>query len=226
MRGMLTPAVAAVAVVAVAGCGVLPGAAGTGGQERQTTQAQAPTTESTPPEGTPTEGPSTEGPSTEGTESTPSEAASAPAAEQSAQPQADKVIATREVKVAGTGEATRIKVDITALLRQGKTVTLNWTVTGLEGTYGLQQAMSTGERLDWTVSGVSLIDPVNAKRYRVARNGTDDKATCVCSNTNGLFLDKDESASLYAVFAAPPADVTRINVEMPSVGVFNDVPIS
>lgn len=170
MRGMLTPAVAAVAVVAVAGCRVLPGAAGTGGQERQTTQAQAPTTESTPPEGTPTEGPSTEGPSTEGTESTPSEAASAPAAEQSAQPQADKVIATREVKVAGTGEATRIKVDITALLRQGKTVTLNWTVTGLEGTYGLQQAMSTGERLDWT-------SPASASSTRSTPSATGSPAT-------------------------------------------------
>ncbi|MFG1942113.1 hypothetical protein [Nonomuraea sp. NPDC048826] len=197
----------AVAAVALTGCGLVPNTAGTGGQEKQTGAATA-QTENPPPAGTPD----------------PAESA-APAEQRSAPPQSDKIIATREARVEGSDGATKVRVEITGLLRQGKTATLNWTVTGLSGSFNLHNGMGTGV-WDFSVGGVSLIDPVNAKRYRVARNGTDDKAQCVCSKTQGEFLNEDESASLYAVFAAPPADVTTINVEMPQVGVFTDVPIS
>lgn len=189
----------AVAGVALAGCGMLPGVTGSGGAEKQVV------TQSTPAES---------GPET-----------SAPAEQRTAPPQGDQVIATREAKVQGSDGATRVRVEVTALLRQGKTVTLNWTLTTLEGKFALHNGLGRGV-LDFTVSGVSLVDPVNAKRYRVARNGTDANAKCVCSGTQGEFLEKDESASLYAVFAAPPADVTKVNIEMPTIGMLIDVPIS
>ncbi|TXK43367.1 lipoprotein [Nonomuraea sp. C10] len=193
--------VLAVAVVALTGCGMLPPTTGGGGQEKQG-GTQAAQTENAPPETT-----------------------APPAEQQTAPPQGDKVIASRETKAEGTDGATKVRVEITGLLRQGKTATLNWTITGLEGSFNVHNGMGGGV-FDYSVSGVSLIDPVNAKRYRVARNGTDDKAECVCSGTQGEFLEKDESASLYAVFAAPPADVTKVNIEMPQIGVFTDVPIS
>jgi hypothetical protein len=79
--------------------------------------------------------------------------------------------------------------------------------------------------LDFTVSGVSLIDPVNGRRYRVARNGTGEDAKCVCSKANET-IKGGSSLELYAVYGAPPADVTKVNVEIPNLGVFADVPIS
>ena len=77
-----------------------------------------------------------------------------------------------------------------------------------------------------TVKAGTISQAGNAKRYRVARDGTGGSAECVCSKTFATFLSEDESASLYAVFAAPPADVTKVNIEMPEIGIFTDVPIS
>lgn len=134
------------------------------------------------------------------------------------------MIATREAKVA-SGDGGTARADVTALKRQGKTVTLNWTITVVDGEVNIHNGMGSAT-LDYSVSGVSLIDPVNAKRYRVARNGTGSDAQCVCSDTQGNFLKKGQTVTLYALFAAPPADVTKINIEMPMIGVLTDVPIS
>ncbi|MEV6032022.1 hypothetical protein AB0L65_12780 [Nonomuraea sp. NPDC052116] len=187
----------AVAAVALAGCGALPGRQAGGGGEEKQPQAVAETT-SEPP-------------------------ATAPA--EQAPPQETRVIASREADVYGAGKRGKARVDITALKRQGRTLSLQWTITALDGKVNVHNGLSTAT-LDYTVSAVSLIDPVNAKRYRVARNGTDQDAKCVCSDTQGQFLDKGDASTLYAVFAAPPADVTKINIEMPMIGVLTDVPIS
>ncbi|MEV0619489.1 hypothetical protein AB0I81_39645 [Nonomuraea sp. NPDC050404] len=191
----------AVAAVALTGCGMLPGQQGGGGEERQTQSAAE-----QEPAPTPT-----------------SEAPEQPA--QSAPAQDTAVIATREVKVSDGGQSGAARAEITSLKRQGRTISLNWTITATDGKVNMHNGMGGGV-LDYTVSAVALIDPVNAKRYRVARNGTGQDAECVCSDTQGQFLDKGAASTLYAVFAAPPADVTKINVEMPMIGVFTDVPIS
>ncbi|MEO3798721.1 hypothetical protein [Nonomuraea sp. B1E8] len=191
------------AAVALAGCGVLPGRPGGGGEERQP-QSSAP-----------------EAPAS----SSAADQQSPSAGQQSAPPQEAEAIASRATNVGAGDTYGKAKVDITALKRQGRTISLNWTVTALDGKINLHNGMS-GAPLDYTVEAVSLIDPVNAKRYRVARNGTGEDAECVCSGTQGQFLEKGDSSTLYAVFAAPPADVTKINVEMPMFGVFTDVPIS
>ncbi|WP_188191319.1 hypothetical protein [Nonomuraea sp. SYSU D8015] len=184
------------AAVALAGCGMVPGQQGGGGEERQS-QAVADTTPAQAPE----------------------------QEQQTAPPQEGKVIASRETKVAAGDMYGQARVEITALKRQGKTAMLNWTVTATDGKVNLHNSMGDGPT-DSTVSAVSLIDPVNAKRYRVARNNNGPGAACVCSGTLGQFLEKGEASTLYAVFAAPPADVTKVNVEMPMFGVLTDVPIS
>ncbi|GAA3653301.1 hypothetical protein GCM10022224_015400 [Nonomuraea antimicrobica] len=195
--------VLAAAAVALAGCGLVPGGQGGGGEERQSQTAAAarqPTPEDTPPMA----------------KATPVQTAPA---------QDGKAIATREAKMGAGGSYGTARVEITALKRQGRTLSLNFTVAATDGTVNLHNGMGTGP-FDFTVSAVSLIDPVNAKRYRVARNGTGANAACVCSGTQGQFLKAGDASTLYAVFAAPPADVTKLNVEMPMVGVFTDVPIS
>ena len=50
--------------------------------------------------------------------------------------------------------------------------------------------------------------------------------TCLCSSTRSLSIDKGDSRSFYAIFAAPPPDVTKANIEIPRMGTFIDVPIS
>ncbi|MGW5162679.1 hypothetical protein ACWEPN_45005 [Nonomuraea wenchangensis] len=191
----------AVAAAALAGCGVLPGVPqGSGGEERQSRPVSESTTASAP-------------------EQQPEPA------QESAPPQQSAVIATKETKVGAGDMYGEARVDLTGLKRQGRTTTLTWVITALDGKVNVHNSLGTGT-LDFTVSGVALIDPVNAKRYRVARNGTGADAKCVCAGTQGQFLEKGEASTLYAVFAAPPPDVSTINVEMPGIGVFTDVPIA
>ncbi|MCK2221056.1 hypothetical protein MF672_045725 [Actinomadura sp. ATCC 31491] len=201
----------AAAAAALAGCGMMPGAPQSGGgEERQSQPVPASTTAAAP---------------TQKASEQPSQQPAEQPAQQSAPPQQGGVIATREAKVGGGDVYGEARVDVTGLKRQGRTATLTWTITALDGRVNVHNGFGSGP-LDFTVSAVALIDPVNAKRYRVARNGTEQGAACVCSGTQGQFLEKGEASSLYAVFAAPPADVTKINVEMPMIGVLTDVPIS
>jgi hypothetical protein len=143
---------------------------------------------------------------------------------ETAQPdvQPGKVIVSREFQ----SDESTVRVDITGLQRQGKLTTLSWalTVTG-EKDWRLWTRMGRSGT-DPTVSQVSLVDPVNAKRYRVAFSGGEN-GDCVCSRIDSsINMKKGESKSLYATFSAPPPDVTKVNVELPGLGMVADVPIS
>lgn len=190
-----TIALLAVATAALTGCGMLPQAQAGGGQEKQAVET---TTAPAP------------------VEEKVEDNAEVPTEELQA-------IASRKVSHDGTS----LRVDITSLKRQGKIATLTWTLTNLdEGPGSWYVGTKLGSRtLDWTVSGVTLIDPVNGKRYRVARNGTDEEAKCVCSRVNE-HIKSGDALEMYAVYGAPPADVTKVNVELPDLGVFTDVSIS
>ncbi|WP_245878820.1 hypothetical protein [Streptosporangium subroseum] len=195
---------AVVLVAVLTGCGILPDRQGGGGEERQAaSQSQA----VSPPQAVPQ--PQTEEP--------------AAMVKVTAAAEELGAIASRKVSHGGSN----LRVDITGLRRQGKIATLTWTVANLDertDTWYLGSRLSSAG-LDITVSGVSLIDPVNGRRYRVARNGTDEDAKCVCSNGSET-IKGGSSLELYAVYGAPPADVTKVNVEFPNLGVFTDVPIS
>ena len=128
---------------------------------------------------------------------------------------------------------------ITELKRSGPTVVLNATVSlapeteesasiQISGTFGDGQYQSledsdadeTGSNFD----GVALIDPEGRKKYLVAREST---GRCVCSTDLGAaFVGADSPISLEATLTAPPEDVTKVNVFVPNVKTFVDVPIS
>ncbi|WP_406318423.1 hypothetical protein OHA77_13565 [Streptosporangium sp. NBC_01639] len=206
MRRKIALAVAAPGlVVALTACGALGGQQqGSSGQERQSRQTSE----------------------TAATGASSSEAArdqAPPEATASAPSQQGKVIATREVKAGGA----ELTVDITGLRRQGRLITLSWTVTNTgDAVWDMSSNLGdTPAYLGLTVAGVSLVDPVNAKRYRVARTGEKGTAECACSDYD-VTTDAGEVVPLYATYAAPPPDVQKINVEMPVLGVFTDVPIS
>ncbi|WP_406311656.1 hypothetical protein OHA77_23420 [Streptosporangium sp. NBC_01639] len=202
-RKMALAVAAPALAVLLTGCGMIPGLPQGGGGEEKQTGAQG---------RQPVSAPAQQEPATQ-----------APAQQETAPVQQDKVIASRKA----SDDGKELRADVIGLVRQGRTVTLNWNVVNLskDDSWFLHNRMST-DTLNYTVDAVSLIDPVNAKRYRVARNGTGEDSQCVCSKTQGLQVKADGSASLYAVFGAPPPDVTKVNVEFPVLGVLTDVPIS
>ncbi|MFC7647031.1 hypothetical protein ACFQX6_45715 [Streptosporangium lutulentum] len=211
MRIKILVMVAATAVLA--GCGVLPGPLGGGGEEKQAVSQQRTASEEQAEKELAT-APAEDAPTT----------ATAPAADPQTAPAEElRAIASRKVAHGGSN----LRVDITGLRRQGKIATLTWTIANLDER---NESWYVGSRLssatlDFTVSGVKLIDPVNGKRYLVARNGTGEDAECVCSPSNET-IKGGSSLELYAVYGAPPADVTKVNIEFPDLGVFTDVPIS
>jgi hypothetical protein len=136
-----------------------------------------------------------------------------------APPQADQEITAREVRSQGFKK----RLAVTQLRREGKLAMLQFTITNLEGgTWTINWSLRAQNKTAWDISGVSLIDPANAKRYRAAFSGD----VCVCSTAEGVSIANGKTHSFYAAFAAPPPDVTKVNVEIPNHGVFTDVPIS
>ena len=82
---------------------------------------------------------------------------------------------------------------------------------------------SAGDTTGDTADGLQLVDGKNAKLYLVASDG---KGRCLCSrNLNSMFLDYGNPVLLSASFAAPPADVTAIQVRIPNFGTVKNVPV-
>ncbi|WP_436756875.1 hypothetical protein [Streptosporangium sp. V21-05] len=192
-----------VLAVVLSGCGVLPGQQGSGGEERVTGASD--TADTADPVDT-----------VKATEVAEPTEAGDPA-------ERERAIARREVKASGAD----LTVEITGIRRQGRLSTLTWTVTNnSDDRWQMNSDMGdTPGGLGLTVAGISLVDPVNGKRYVVARTGKYPKAECLCSDYD-VFTEAGEVLSLHATFAAPPPDVTKINVDLKVLGVFTDVPIS
>ncbi|MGJ6966480.1 hypothetical protein ACSDR0_31670 [Streptosporangium sp. G11] len=222
-RGTTPVAVVAVMAAMLSGCGMLPGQQGGGGEERQPVSQEERATGTADAVDTADATDATD--ATEATDAAnAADATGATGATETGDPaEREKVIARREVKASGAD----LTVEITGLRRQGRLSTLTWTVTN-DGEDRWQMNSDMGDTpggLGLTVAGISLVDPVNGKRYVVARTGKYPRAKCLCSDYD-VFTEAGEVLSLHATFAAPPPDVTKINVDLKVLGVFGDVPIS
>ncbi len=163
---------------------------------------------------------SAEGDASERPEQTSASAsASAPAG--SASPRsgsAGEVLATSTSEL-GTGQA---RADVLTLRRSGDLLTLEIRLTNLESG-GLVSAESFPANLgDNAVTGITLVDGRNKKRYLPAK---DSAGTCLCSKAS-INLAEGGSTIVSATYAAPPADVTTLSVELPGFGTFADLPVS
>lgn len=171
-------------------------------------------------------------------DATPTATASAEAtatAAASASPTADaEGIATAGSAVDGVP----VRLDVVGLKRSGETLVLNLRLTAPEaeeddsaqvaGTFddGQFQEVEGGESTigGSTLDGISLVDTKNQKRYLVGR---DETGQCVCDTDLGdTFVEREAPALLSATFAAPPPDVTSVNVVIPDFGTLADVPVS
>jgi hypothetical protein len=135
----------------------------------------------------------------------------------------------------GSADGGRFVFIITELRRSGPTVVLNATVS-LAGdsprdSIQISSAFSDGQFQELEDSeaneegdvfdGVALIDPEGRKKYLVAREST---GRCVCSNDlSAAFVQEEAPISLQATLAAPPEDVTTVDVVVPNVKTFTDV---
>ena len=86
------------------------------------------------------------------------------------------------------------------------------------------QDRQAGDSENFAPDGFQLVDGVHKKVYLVAHDGN---GHCFCSPRD-LGQDAKEPGSpvlVSATFAAPPQDVTKINIQVPSFGTFLDVPL-
>ena len=127
-------------------------------------------------------------------------------------------IATRTV----TYDGDSVRVDILSLQRHDELSTLRFSLTYL-GTEQYSVNNDLGSPTSYDVSGVSLIDGRNSKRYLAARDSADH---CVCSSTIGVQLKPHTTYQLSSTFAAPPRDVTRVQLDIPGVGTLSNFPVS
>jgi outer membrane protein OmpA-like peptidoglycan-associated protein len=74
-----------------------------------------------------------------------------------------------------------------------------------------------------TLAGVRVVDPAGATRYLPGRTGI---RGCTCSSDlSRVFVPTGEAVVLTAVFAAPPPEVTTVDVHVPNTAVFPAVPV-
>ena len=104
------------------------------------------------------------------------------------------------------GEQPGLRIEIQELKRSdGGTVTLKFAF------------VNSGGATQWTPIGVgeiTLIDAVGKKKYFVAE---DSAGACLCSHENFVGLGPGARANLWAKFPAPPEDVQKISVVVPSL---------
>ncbi|WP_406079340.1 hypothetical protein [Micromonospora sp. NBC_00858] len=143
------------------------------------------------------------------------------------------VIATVEAQVSHAGHVVPLKVELFGPRRDQGFVTVNVRVTNLtpEG---------QGSSLGWQIndafagstrsvggkqsfSGVYLLDRKNHKQYLVARNANEE--FLASANLNAVFVKPQQAAELFATFGAPPADVTALDLAIPQIPVFENVPL-
>jgi hypothetical protein len=126
----------------------------------------------------------------------------------------------------------RVRLSVNELRRaEGGNVILVFTVRndGAEdvsfgGSYAEKGYFDSGVYQSYDMSGVQLVDVKNRKRHLVLR---DTGRRCICSG----WLAADDvrpgkEAVLFAMFAAPPANVTAVNVVVPYFPVVKAVPIA
>lgn len=127
-----------------------------------------------------------------------------------------------------------MSLDIVSLARSGAVANLTVRLTnndqaGGSNRLGVQVAQLFGTyrgpvQLIDSMAGIALIDAADNKKYPVAK---DTSGACVCdANLASTFVAAGQSVMLSASFAAPPPNVSRVDVLVPHFGTSHQVPIS
>jgi hypothetical protein len=140
----------------------------------------------------------------------------------------------RRVQISKGGGLFPVRVELYQLRRRDGfvTVTVKLTRTDAGGTDSWQVGDTfQGDTISLTFAGVTLVDRKNRKRHLVARVDPSaapdgrDAQYLASSDLSSVFVKPGQSIWLYATFGAPPADVTAVDVVVPRVPVFENVPL-
>lgn len=147
-------------------------------------------------------------------------------------PTALPVIAARAAKDADTP----LTVVLNEVRASDRLMTVTWSVRNdgdapwsvgsffSSGLYQTSIADALQSERNGNVDGIYVLDRVSARRYLPAR---DRDGNCVCTSpTITLSVEPGQQTPLQAVFQAPPATVPAIDVVIPHVGTFADVPVT
>ncbi|MEU8261116.1 hypothetical protein AB0C02_10930 [Micromonospora sp. NPDC048999] len=147
------------------------------------------------------------------------------------------IVATRDVEISRGGKAFSVRVELGQLRRRDGFVTVNvkLTRTDQDATSWQVGEAFQGDTISLTFAGVTLVDRKNRKRYLVARvnagagrtqaNQAEREEYLASSDLSSVFVRPGQSIWLYATFGAPPDDVTAVDVVIPRVPVFENVPL-
>jgi hypothetical protein len=112
-----------------------------------------------------------------------------------------------------------VKVDVLALKRKDKLLIMTAAVTPRNSLAEPQSLFTVLGKHSWFPT---LVDTKNLKLYSVVRSG----GSRLSSKDLGVKAASGQPMFVYAVFAAPPADVTSINVQFADgIPALNDVPV-
>lgn len=136
-------------------------------------------------------------------------------------------VATRTSAIGGK----KAVLTVYPVLRDGTTSHMNFTIAGVTAGDRVQVASSLSDgnykAIDFNgdaADGIQLVDGKNSKLYLVASDGA---GQCLCSHDlSGVFLQPGAPVVFSATFAAPPADVSAVDVRIPTFGTVKSVPVS
>lgn len=171
----------------------------------------------------------TESSATEPSGETTTEAGSTQTTEDS--PGAPAVLASAESTIDGDPA----RLEVVSLKRSGSVVELTLRLHNLRGdaeSGSLQISGAFDDSLSKfngfdnpgaTLDAIYLVDGQNRKKYLVAHDSAGQPLTD--ANLTATFVEPGLFATLSATLAAPPADVTAVDVFIPSFGTLSGVPI-
>jgi hypothetical protein len=211
----------------------LPGTGGSGDPASQPPAAPPATTSSAPSDSPPaaTDSPSASDPSASDPSASDPSASGQPTPADPSQPsggdQLGSVVATRT----SAGGGRKVTLRLYPVLRDGATSHVNLTLSSpVERTSGVQvgELLADGDynasdKSGLAADGIQLVDGKNAKLYLVASDG---RGQCLCSrDLSSVFLSLNAPVLFSATFAAPPPDVTQVDVRIPNFGTVKNVPV-
>ena len=130
----------------------------------------------------------------------------------------------------GAVRRVRVHAAIFPVRRSGQTATANVMISADDpfNDVDLEERLSdrnpeVGSRSPRSVDGLRLIDGKNKKTYLPA---TTADGVCACTPADGGMWNKTNVVWVSVVFAAPPADLTTIDVQIPLFGTVTNVPLS
>jgi hypothetical protein len=200
--------------LALAGCGGLLGSAGD--EPQQPAPSASASAVSTSAASTPANGPAT-----------PSAGSTAAGTPNGTPTDLGAPAATRD----GTADHQKATVAVYAIRRSDTLAVMHFTVTvdpDAEDGIFVFDLFSDGDATtgdgnsSTSVDGVRLVDSARRKVYLAASDG---KGKCLCTRDMRGDLEPGHTYTFYATYAAPPAEVTALDVAFPQFGTVSRVPV-